>query len=169
MRSIEHGSLLDDEGIELMLANGTYLVADLYDGDYILEVGPDLGYDDQVLRKTEMTNDAQRTGFKKAVGAGVRIAFGTDAGVYPHGDNAVQLGYYVQNGLSPTATLQSATRWAAEMMGWEDSVGALAKGAFADLIVIQGNPVDDVSLMRSPAGVMKGGQWVLDPAEGSSL
>ena len=161
VRSIEHGSMLDDEAIELMLAHGTYLVADLYDGDYILAMGPSLGYSDEVLKKTALTNDSQRAGFQKAVEAGVRIAFGTDACVYPHGDNAVQFAYYTNNGLTETQTIQSATRWAAEMMGWEDRIGSLTTGTFADMVAVRGNPVEDISLLENPAAVMKGGEWVV--------
>jgi imidazolonepropionase-like amidohydrolase len=161
VRSIEHGSMLDDEAIELMLAGGTYLVADLYDGDYILEVGPSLGYSDEVLRKTEMTNDSQRAGFRKAVEAGVKIAYGTDACVYPHGDNAIQLGYYANNGLTTAQTIQSATRWAAEMMGWEDRIGSLEPGTFADMVAVRGNPLEDITLLENPTAVMKGGEWVI--------
>ncbi len=163
VRSIEHGSMLDDEAIELMLANGTYLVADLYDGDYILEVGPSLGYSNEVLRKTEMTNDSQRAGFHKAVEAGVKIAYGTDACVYPHGDNAVQLAYYVNNGLTEAQAIQSATRWAAEMMGWDDRIGSLAPGTFADMVAVRGNPIEDITLLENPAAVMKDGEWVVSP------
>jgi len=166
VRSIEHGSLLDDEAIELMVSNETYLVADLYDGDYIRDVGPSLGYSDEVLRKTGMTTQAQRDGFRKAVEAGVRIAFGTDSGVYPHGDNAIQFPYYVDHGLSPARAIQSATRWAAELMGWEGEVGSLSPGTYADLVVVSGDPTRDIGLLRSPAGVMKGGTWVVNPAPG---
>jgi imidazolonepropionase-like amidohydrolase len=163
VRSIEHGSLLDDEAIELMVEQGTYLVADLYDGDYIQEVGPSLGYTDEVMRKTEMTTQSQRDGFRKAVEAGVRIAFGTDSSVYPHGDNALQFALYVEHGLSPSSAIQSATRWAAELMGWEDRVGALESGLYADLVVVEGDPSQDVSRLQDPAGVMMGGDWVTDP------
>ncbi|MEA1902573.1 MAG: amidohydrolase family protein [Actinomycetota bacterium] len=162
-RSIEHASLIDYEGIELMASHGTYMVADLYDGDFILEVGPAMGYTDEVMRGVHMTTDAQRKGFTKAVEAGVRIAFGTDAGVYPHGDNAKQLSLHVRYGMSPAAALQSATRWAAELMGWEDRVGSLTPGAFADLVVVDGNPLDDISTLETPAGVMQGGDWVVAP------
>ncbi len=162
VRSIEHGSMLDDEAIELMVGHGTFLVADLYDGDYILEHGPGMGYSDEVLRKTEMTTDVQRVGFTKAIRAGVRIAYGTDAGVYPHGDNARQLSYYVDHGLSPAQTIQSATRWASELMGWEDRVGSLGPGAYADLVITKGNPLDDIKLLERPVGVMKGGEWVVE-------
>ncbi len=163
VRSIEHGSLLDDEGIDLMLENGTYLVADLYDSIYIEEVGPELGYSDEVMAKTEMTAEAQRQGFRKAAERGVRLAFGTDAGVIPHGINARQFSLYVENGLTPAQAIQTATRWAAQLMGWEDQVGALIAGTNADLIVVDGDPLADISLMASPSGVMKSGKWVVDP------
>jgi imidazolonepropionase-like amidohydrolase len=162
-RSIEHGSLIDDEGIELMVDKGTYLVADLYDGDHILQEGPGRGYSDEVLRKTEMTTDAQRAGFRKAVEAGVRIAYGTDSGVYPHGDNGRQFALYVEHGLAPSAALQSATRWAAELMGWEDRVGSLQPGVYADLVVLDDNPLDDITTLERPAGVMKDGAWISAP------
>lgn len=164
VRSVEHGSILDDEAIELMVEHDTYLSADLYDGDYIREVGPSLGYSDEVMSKTELTTDTQRQGFEKAVDAGVKIAFGTDSGVYPHGDNARQFGLYVKHGLSAGAAIQSATRWAAELMGWEDKVGSLAPGSYADLVVVEGNPLDDVGLLENPAGVMKSGRWTVAPA-----
>lgn len=163
VRSIEHGSLIDDEGIGLMVENGTYLVADLYDGDYIQEVGTSMGYSDEVMAKTVMTTDAQREGFGKAVEAGVKIAFGTDSGVYPHGLNARQFGLYVEHGLTAAQSLQSATLWAAELMGWEDRVGSLSPGAYADLVVVAGDPLDDIGILERPTGVMKSGRWVTDP------
>lgn len=163
VRSIEHGSLLDAEGIDLMLEHGTYLVADLYDGDYILGTGPGLGYSDEVMEKTLMTTEAQREGFRAAVKAGVRVAYGTDAGVFPHGDNAIQLGHYVEHGLTPAQALQSATRWAAELMRWEDRVGSLQPGSHADLLLVSGDPLADFGVMGEPAGVMKDGAWVVAP------
>jgi imidazolonepropionase-like amidohydrolase len=163
VRSIEHGSMLDEEAIGLMVDQSTYLSADLYDGDYIQEVGATLGYSDEVMRKTGMTTDVQGEGFEAAVAAGVRIAFGTDAGVYPHGDNARQFALYVEHGLSPAQAIQSATSWAAELMGWGDRVGSLAPGRYADLVVVDGNPLDDIDSLRSPVGVMKGGRWAVDP------
>jgi imidazolonepropionase-like amidohydrolase len=160
--------MVDQEAIDLMLSHGTYLVADLYDGDYILEVGPSLGYTDEVLRKTEMTTELQRAGFRAAVDAGVRLAYGTDAAVYPHGDNAIQLGYYVDHGLTPAQAVQSATRWAAELMGREDMVGSLEPGTFADLVVVECNPLEDVALLRDVRGVMKGGVWAREPVDQGS-
>jgi imidazolonepropionase-like amidohydrolase len=160
VRSIEHGSLMDDEAIELMAESGTYLVADMYDGDYMLEVGPSLGYTDEVIEKVHLTNDAQREGFTKAVKAGVRIAFGTDSGIAPHGLNARQFPFYVRYGLTPMQAIQSATRWSAELMRWEDRVGTIAEGLFADLIAVPRDPVDDVTVLQDVPFVMKGGDVV---------
>jgi imidazolonepropionase-like amidohydrolase len=161
VRSIEHGSLLDDEAIELMIEHGTYLVADLYDSEYILDNGPGLGYSDEVMEKTRMTAFAQREGFTKAVTAGVKIAFGSDAAVFPHGLQGRQFRHYVEYGLTPTASIQSATRWAAELIGKEAEIGALAPGRYADLIAVAGDPLQNVSLLEDVALVMKSGEWVV--------
>ena len=158
VRSIEHGSLMDDEAIELMAERGTYLVADMYDGDYMLEVGPSVGYTDEVIEKVHLTNDTQREGFTKCVKAGVRLAFGTDSGVIPHDVLARQFPYYVRYGLTPMQAIQSATRWAAELMRWEDRVGTIAAGLFADMIAVPGDPIDDLSLLEQVPFVMKGGE-----------
>ncbi len=158
VRSIEHGSLMDDEAIELMADRGTYLVADMYDGDYMLEVGPSLGYTDEVIDKVHLTNDTQREGFTKCVEAGVRIAFGTDSGIAPHGVNARQFPYYVKYGLTPMQAIQSATRWSAELMRWQDRVGTIAPGLLADLVAVPGDPTDDVSILEHVPFVMKGGE-----------
>lgn len=122
-----------------------------------------MGYSPEVMSKTEMTAAAQAAGFEKAVERGVKVAFGTDAGVIPHGLNARQFALYVTHGLAPARALQSATRWAAELMGWQDRVGSLSPGLFADLVVVSGNPIDDIRTLESPAGVMKGGRWMIDP------
>ena len=158
VRSIEHGSLMDDEAIELMAKHGAYLVADMYDGDYMLEVGPSLGYTDEVIEKVHLTNDTQREGFTKCVEAGVRIAFGTDSGIAPHGVNARQFPYYVRYGLTPMQAIQSATRWSAELMGWQDRVGTIAPGLLADVIAVEGDPTDDVAILEQVPFVMKGGE-----------
>jgi imidazolonepropionase-like amidohydrolase len=160
VRSIEHGSLIDDEGIEMMAERGTYLVADMYDGDYMLEVGPSLGYTDEVIEKVHLTNDAQREGFTKCVKAGVPLAFGTDSGIAPHGLNARQFAYYVRFGLTPLQAIQSATRWSAELMRWEDRVGTVAPGMLADMIAVPGDPTDDVTLLEEVPFVMKNGEVV---------
>jgi imidazolonepropionase-like amidohydrolase len=160
VRSIEHGCLIDDETIDLMLERGTYLVADMFDGDWMIQEGPRLGYSDEVLRKTEMTNDAQRENFAKAVKAGVRIAFGTDSGIYPHGLNAKNLAFHVRFGQTPIEAIRSATIVSAELMGWDDRVGSLRPGRYADLLAVEGDPLDDVSVLEDVPFVMKGGEVV---------
>lgn len=159
-RSIEHASLIDDEAIGLMVERGTYLVADMFDGDWMIREGPRLGYSDEVLRKTEMTNDAQRENFAKAVKAGVKIAFGTDSGIYPHGMNAKNLAFHVRFGQTPMEAIRSATLISAELMGWEDRVGSLRPGRFADLIAVDGDPLHDVTVLEDIPFVMKGGDVV---------
>jgi imidazolonepropionase-like amidohydrolase len=158
VRSIEHGSLMDDEAIELMAAHGTYLVADVYCGDYIAERGAAEGWDPDVLRKNDETTHVQREGFARCVKAGVRIAFGTDSGIYPHGWNARQLAYQVRYGQTPLEAVRSATATAAELLRMEDAVGTLAVGAYADLVAVAGDPLDDVRLLEDVRFVMKGGR-----------
>ena len=157
VRSIEHGSLIDDEGIELLVHHGTWLVADVYDGDWIAQEGERAGWPAEIMAKNKATTDAQRLGFSKAVAAGARIAFGTDSGVYPHGMNAIQFGYQVRLGQSPLDAIRSATIGAAELMGWDNVVGALRPGRFADLVAVTSDPLVDVEVLRAPAAVMKGG------------
>jgi imidazolonepropionase-like amidohydrolase len=158
VRSIEHGSLIDDEAIDLMVERGTYLVADIYCGDVIAEEGRRQGWPEEILRKNEETTDAQREGFAKAVKAGVRIAYGTDSGVYPHGRNAKQLPYMVRYGMTPMQAIQSATVVAAELMGWEDRVGSIEPGRFADVVAVPGDALEDLSSFEDVAFVMKGGE-----------
>jgi imidazolonepropionase-like amidohydrolase len=161
-RSIEHGSLIDDEAIDLMVEHGTYLVADMYDGDFMLEPEQQARYSQETIRKTIMTNDAQREGFAKAVKAGVRVANGTDCGIFPHRDIAKNLAYYVRFGLTDTQAIQSATRWSAELLGWEERVGTIEPGLHADLIAVPGDPTADVRLLESVPFVMKAGATVVD-------
>jgi imidazolonepropionase-like amidohydrolase len=158
VRSVEHGSLMDDEAIELMAAHGTYLVADVYCGDYIAERGTAEGWDPDVLRKNEETTHVQREGFARCVKAGVRIAFGTDSGIYPHGWNARQLAYQVRYGQTALEAIRSATVSAAELLRLEDEVGTLAPGSYADLIAVAGDPLDDVRVLEDVRFVMKGGR-----------
>jgi len=160
VRSIEHGSLIDDEGIELLVRHGTYLVADVYCGDWITAEGLRNNWPAETMAKNDQTKQAQRDGFAKAVGAGARIAFGTDSGVYPHGMNAIQFGYQVRLGQSPLDAIRSATITAAEMMGWEDRVGSIGSGRFADLVAFGADPLADVETLRAPLAVVKGGERV---------
>ncbi len=158
VRSIEHGSLMDDEAIEMMAEAGTFLVADVWWGDWIDQQGRAHGWSPNVLRKNEETMDAQRSGFEKCVKAGVRLAFGTDSGGYPHGMNAKQFAYMVRHGMTPMQAISSATREAAELMRWEDRVGSVAPGKLADLIAVAGDPLEDVSELERVTFVMKGGE-----------
>lgn len=160
VRSIEHGSLADDEAIDLLAETGTYLVADIWFGDWIAERGRLNGWSPEVLRKNEETTEAQREVFAKAVKAGVRLAFGTDSGGYPHGMAARQFAYQVRYGQTPMEAIRSATSVAAELLGWDDRVGAIEPGRFADLIAVEGDVLEDVSRLEDVAFVMKGGQVV---------
>jgi imidazolonepropionase-like amidohydrolase len=160
VRSIEHGSLMDDEAIAMMAEAGTYLVADVWNGDWIAQQGRAQGWSADVLRKNDETTEAQRKGFSKCVETGVMIAYGTDSGVYPHGMNAKQLAYMVKFGMTPMQAVQSATVVAAELLGWQDRVGAIEPGRFADLIAVEGDPLEDLDLFTDVAFVMKGGEVV---------
>jgi len=157
VRSIEHGSLIDDEGIALMKEKGTWLVADIYNGDYIASVGREQGWDKEILRKNDETTEAQRAGFRKAVAAGVKIAYGTDSGVYPHRFVARQLPYMVRYGMTPMQALQSATLSAAQLMRWQDRVGSIATGKYADIVAIQGDVLANLQALENVGFVMKGG------------
>jgi len=157
VRSVEHGSLMDDEAIEMMLAAGTFLVADIYDGDYIAEMGRAQGWRADVLRKNDETTLAQREGFARCVDAGVRIAYGTDSGIYPHGLNARQFTYHVRWGQTPLEAIRSATVRAAELLRWEDRIGRVEPGWLADLVAVPGDPLDDVSLLEHVSFVMSRG------------
>jgi imidazolonepropionase-like amidohydrolase len=160
VRSIEHGSLLDDEALDLMAERGTWLVADVYNGDWIAEVGERDGWPAETLRKNRDTTQAQRAVFSAAIRRGVPIAFGTDAGVFPHGRNARQLPIMVRLGLSPVAALQAATLDAARCLGWEAEVGSLRAGRYADLLAVEGHDLGDLDVLARPALVMKGGRVV---------
>ncbi len=160
VRSIEHGSLMDDESIALMAEHGTFLVADVWMGDWSIEQGEREGWSPDVMRKLRETTDVQREGFAKAVEAGVRIAFGTDSGTYPHGMNAKQFASMVKYGMTPVEAIRSATVVAAELLGWSDRVGALEPGLFADLIAVEGDVMNDVDLLTDVSFVMKGGRVV---------
>jgi len=155
--SIEHASLIDDEGIRLAKEQGTYLVMDIYNHEFIMQHGERVGMLPEALEKEREIGPRQRENFARAVRAGVKIAFGTDAGVYPHGDNAKQFAYMVRYGMTPLDALRSATIWAAELLGWGDRVGAIEPGMFADLIAVEGNPLEDITLLERVVFVMKGG------------
>jgi imidazolonepropionase-like amidohydrolase len=160
MDSIEHGSLIDDAGIQAMKEHGTYLVEDIYNDDFILGQGKSYGFTEEMLEKERMVGRRQREGFRKAAEAGVKLAFGTDAGVYPHGWNAKQFPVMVQCGLTPLQAIQAATVNAADLIGWSDRVGSIEPGKFADLIAVEGDPLRDISVLERLGFVMKGGEVV---------
>jgi imidazolonepropionase-like amidohydrolase len=157
VRSIEHGSLIDDEGIAMLLDTGTYWVADVYDGDWIAQEGARAGWPAETMAKNDATTQAQRDAFAKAVAAGVRLPYGTDSGVYPHPMVATQLGYQVSLGQTAAAAIRSATLTAAELMGWDDRVGSITPGRYADLVAVGADPLDDVEVLRRPTTVLKSG------------
>lgn len=155
--SIEHGSLIDDEGIRMMKARGTYLVDDIYDDDYILAEYARLNFPQKILDKERLVGRIQRENFRKAVQAGVKIAYGTDAGVYPHGDNGKQFAKQVEWGQTPMQAIKSATSAAADLIGRSKTVGSIAPGRFADLVAVNGDPLANIRLLERVDFVMKGG------------
>jgi imidazolonepropionase-like amidohydrolase len=160
--SIEHGSLIDDGGITLMKERGTWLVADIYNDDYLLGKAREFKIPEEFIAKEEALGQTQRDNFAKAVKAGVKVAFGTDAGVYPHGDNAKQFAYMVKYGLTPARAIRSATSDAAELLGRSREVGRVAPGLYADLIAVADDPLDDIRALEKVGLVMKGGAVVKD-------
>jgi len=159
VRSIEHGSLMDDEAISMMADGGTYLVADIWLGDYIEEQGRAHDWSANVMRKNAQTTEAQREGFTKCVERGVRLAYGTDSGAYPHRMGAKQFAYMVRYGMTPMQAIQSATVVAAELLRWNE-VGALTPGRYADLVAVEGDVLEDVTRFGDLAIVVKGGRVV---------
>ena len=156
--SIEHASLIDNEGINLAKARGVALSMDVYNGDYINTVGVADNWPEEFLRKNRETTDLQRENFTKAHKAGVIIVYGTDAGVYPHGDNAKQFAYMVDWGMTNLEAIQSATIAAAKVMGWEDQVGIIKQGYFADLVAVRDNPLLNIQALENIDVVIKGGK-----------
>jgi imidazolonepropionase-like amidohydrolase len=155
VRSVEHACHLDDEGIELMLEHGTYLSADIWWADWIRETGAASGWDAEMLRKNDETAEAQREAFARAVRAGVRIGFGSDAGGFPHGMQGRQFATMTEYGMTPVQALRAATLTGAECMGWEHEVGSVTPGKYADLVAVRG-PFQ-VESFTDAAVVMKNG------------
>jgi imidazolonepropionase-like amidohydrolase len=155
--SVEHASLIDDEGIALAKARGTYLVMDIYNDDYIMAEYKRLGFPQKILDKEAKVGRTQRENFRKAAQAGVKLAFGTDAGVYPHGWNGKQFAKMVEWGLTPMQAIQTATVNAADLLGWSDRVGSVQPGRYADLVAVNGDPLADIRELERVSFVMKGG------------
>jgi imidazolonepropionase-like amidohydrolase len=154
--SIEHGSYIDDAGIALMKKNGTYLVPTLYLADWMRENAAKIGLPAMYATKMKDVTAVSRQNIKKAFNAGVKIAFGTDAAVYPHGLNAHEFAIYVQIGMTPLQAIQTATVNASDLLGWS-KIGSIENGNFADIIAVNGDPLKDVTLLQDPVMVMKGG------------
>jgi imidazolonepropionase-like amidohydrolase len=155
--SIEHSSLIDDEGIAMAKQHGTYLVFDIYNDDFILQEGGKAGMLPESIEKEKKIGRLQRENFRYAWQSGAKIAFGTDSGVYPHGDNARQFAKMVEWGMKPIEAIQAATVSAADLLGWSDKVGTLETGHYADVIAVSGDPVADVRTLEAVKFVMKGG------------
>ena len=158
--SIEHASLIDDEGIALAREHKTYLVMDIYNDDFILSEGERVGMLPESLEKERKLGQIQRDNFRKALRGGARMAFGTDGGVYPHGDNARQFAYMVKYGMTPMETIQAATIQAADLLGWSDKVGSVEPGKLADLIAVRDDPLADIRALETVGFVMKGGKVI---------
>ena len=156
--SIEHASLIDDEGIKLAKEKGTFLVFDIYNDDFILAEGAKVGMLPESIEKERAIGKLQRQNFRHAYLGGARMAFGTDGGVYPHGDNWKQFPIMVEYGMKPIEAIRSATVDAAELVGLKEKAGVIEKGDYADLIAIDGNPLTDIRAMEKVRFVMKEGK-----------
>ncbi|MBX7459016.1 amidohydrolase family protein [Qipengyuania sp. 1NDH17] len=155
--TIEHASFIDDKGIALARRNGTYLSMDIYVTEFILGEGEAAGILPESLAKERTVGQTQRRNFERAHDAGVKMVYGTDAGVYPHGQNARQLSRMARFGMTSAEALQAATVNAAEALGMGGEVGTLRKGASADIIAVSGNPLEDLTLLEEVTFVMKEG------------
>jgi len=155
--SIEHASFLDEEAIRMGIERGTVFVLDIYNTEYTLERGAANGVPEENINKEREVGTKQRESFSLAVKMGAKVAYGTDSGVYPHGDNGKQFARAVRFGMTPAQAIQSATSVTAELLGWEDRVGAIEPGLYADIVAVRGNPLEDISELEDVDFVMKGG------------
>ena len=155
--SVEHASFLDAQTIRLAKKHGTALSMDIYNTEYTLAEGEANGVPKENLDKEREVGAIQRESFRMAVKAGANMVFGSDAGVYPSGDNGKQFQRMVTFGMTPVQALQAATTASAKLLGWEDRVGRIAPGFFADIIAVEKSPLKDISAMENVVFVMKGG------------
>ena len=160
--SVEHSSLIDDASIDLAIARGTYLSMDIYVSDFILSEGEKVGILPESLAKERQVGQAQRERFQVAVNKGAKIAFGTDAGVYPNGLNGRQFAYMVRWGMTPLQAIQAATINTADLFGLSDQIGTLSVGKTADIIAVSSSPLDNVDELEDVDFVMKSGQVVVN-------
>jgi imidazolonepropionase-like amidohydrolase len=158
--SIEHGSYINDEDIALMKQRGTYLVPTVFLEDWLFANYQRLGFTASMTEKMNTVLPIARQNLSHAFKEGVKVAFGTDAAVYPHGMNAGEFGAMVKMGLPPLLAIQAATVNAADLLGWSDRVGTIEPGKFADLVAVDGDPVADVTILEHVRFVMKGGEVI---------
>lgn len=158
--SIEHGSFIDDAGIAEMKKNGTYLVPTLYLPDWLMANAGKIGLRPAQMAKAKEVNAVKQKNIARAFAAGIKIGFGTDAGVYPHGLNAHEFAAMVQLGMSPLLAIQAATIRDAELLGWSDKIGTIERGKFADIIAVDGDPLADITSLQRVRFVMKSGKVV---------
>jgi imidazolonepropionase-like amidohydrolase len=158
--SVEHGHLMNDAAIATLKKNGTYLVPTLYLIDWQRENAAKANLPDYTRRKMQIVSEAAKTNAKKAIEAGVKIGLGTDAAVYPHGLNAHELAVYVSLGMTSLQAIQTATINDADLLGWSDKIGTLEAGKWADIIAVDGDPLQDVTTLQHVKFVMKGGAVV---------
>ena len=156
--TIEHASLVDDEGIRLAVQHGSYFSMDIYNTNYTQAEGAKNGVLPENLKKDADIGEIQRENFRKSLKGGVKMIFGTDAGIYPHGDNARQFAVMVRYGATPLQAIQAATVTASEALGWKDDVGSLKVGHYGDIVGVSGDPLSDVTVLEHPVFVMKGGE-----------
>jgi imidazolonepropionase-like amidohydrolase len=166
--SIEHASLIDDEGIELAKTYKVYFSMDIYNTDYTQTESKRRGELPEFIRKDAMIGEIQRRNFERALKAGIRMTLGTDAGIYPHGDNAKQLAVMVRYGMTPMQAIKAATIHSADALGLAGQVGTLASGAYADLIAVEDDPIADIRALERVSVVLKGGEVVKSGAASST-
>jgi imidazolonepropionase-like amidohydrolase len=159
--TIEHASLVDDEGIKLAVQHGAYFGMDIYNTDYTQAEGKKNGVLEENLQKDRDIGDIQRENFRKALKAGVKMIFSSDAGVYPHGTNAKQFAVMVRYGATPLQAIRTATLTAAEALDRAKDVGQATPGHYGDLVGVKGDPLSDVTVLEHPVFVMKGGEVVV--------
>ncbi len=157
VRTVDHGSMLDDEAIKMLKARRAYYVPTLYVSDAIINEGRERGVPESEIQRSRDIKEHKSASFRKALAAGLPIPFGTDAGVFPHGQNAREFRSRAREGEPPIQAIVSATRLAAEVIGWSDRLGTLEPGKYADLIAVPGDPLADITALESVRFVMKGG------------
>jgi imidazolonepropionase-like amidohydrolase len=155
--SIEHASFLDKETIMLAKNMGTSFSMDIYNTEYTLSKGAENGVPEENINKERQVGERQRESFTMAVQAGAKMVFGSDAAIYPHGDNAKQFSRMVKFGMTPLQAIQAATINSAELLNWQNDMGSISKGKFADIVAVSSDPLKDIAVLESVDFVMKGG------------